>query len=251
MTVDPVSAASAHSECAPAAVQQDSQLAEQQVEDAYLAWQQSLRVLTTDAATLALWQEHRYRFAHRVGLALLTTPSVGSASVVGPVVYGIYTTAGLCYIGQTHEAERRLKDLPVGDSHHLGNTLPPELWERVVVLRWPALLPMVPAVERSAVEAMGNETCGLAIEHGLQLATAPLLNRRRRHPNGGWTERNLVKSRSRGALHAGLIPHLCEVALATLQDLATAEVPLGEAFLDTRAGRIVQPGRIRTSHGGV
>jgi hypothetical protein len=91
---------------------------------------------------------------------------------------------------------------------------------------------------------MGNETCGLAVEHALQLATAPLLNRRRRHPNGGWTERRLEASRSRGALNAGSIPRLCEAALTTLEELAAAQVPAPEATLDTASGRIVLPHRI-------
>jgi hypothetical protein len=177
-------------------------------------------------------------------MALLTTTSAGSAGVVGPVVYGIYTAAGLCYIGQTHQAERRLGDLPVGESHHLGNTLPPELWDRVIVLRWPALLPLVPADERSTVEEIGDEICGLTLEHALQVANAPLLNLRRRGRNGEWRARNLAKSRSRGAVHTGRLPHLCEIALATWQDLASAHIPAGEFVRDAPAGRIVLPVRI-------
>jgi hypothetical protein len=244
MTADPVASAASPGEILPKTVQPFRGPEEQQVEGLYLAWQESLRVLTADAPTLALWQEHRYRFAHRVRMALLTAPAGGVAGVVGPVIYGIYTPAGLCYIGQTTEAERRLGDLPVGESHHVGNTLPPELWERVVVLRWPALLPLVPADERSAVEEIGDEICGLALEHALQVATAPLLNLRRRGHNGEWKARNLTKSRSRGAVHAARLPRLCEVALATWQDLATAQVPGEEFMWDARAGRIVLPSRI-------
>lgn len=244
MTADPVASAAGPGEILPKTVQQLRGPGEQHVQGLYLAWQESLRVLTADAPTLALWQEHRYRFAHRVRMALLTAPAAGVAGVVGPVIYGIYTSAGLCYIGQTTEAERRLGDLPVGESHHVGNTLPPELWERVVVLRWPTLLPLVPADERSAAEDIGDEICGLALEHALQVATLPLLNLRRRGHNGEWKARNLTESRSRGAVHAARLPRLCEVALATWQDLATTQVPDEEFMWDTRAGRIVLPSRI-------
>ncbi|MET8100692.1 hypothetical protein ABZV29_30220 [Streptomyces sp. NPDC005236] len=228
----------------PETAQQIRSPGEQRVEGLYLAWQESLRFLTADAPTLALWQEHRYRFAHRVRMALLAAPAGGAASMMGPVIYGIYAPAGLCYIGQTTEAERRLGDLPVGESHHLGNTLPPELWDRVVVLHWPALLPMVPADERSTAEEVGDEVCGLALEHALQVATTPLLNLRRRGHNGEWKPRNLTKSRSRGAVHAARLPRLCEITLATWQDLATAQVPDEEFMRDTRAGRVVLPSRI-------
>lgn len=71
-----------------------------------------------------------------------------SSGTAGPVLYGVFASgAGLCYVGQTQEAERRLRDLPVGESHHLANTVPPEVWERVVVIRWPLLLCEAPRSE--------------------------------------------------------------------------------------------------------
>ncbi|QJT07043.1 hypothetical protein G9272_25285 [Streptomyces asoensis] len=217
---------------------------EQQIEGFYFAWQESLRGLTADASTLALWQERRYRFAHRVRRALLGASFAGSASVVGPVIYGIYTVAGLCYIGQTHEAERRLGDLPVGESHHVGNTLPPELWDRVVVLRWPALLPTIPTKERATIEEIGYEVCGLALEYALQVKTGPLLNIRRRDRNGEWRARDLGKSRSRGAVHAARLPGLCQIVLATWHELEAVQIPDEEFVWDTQSGRIVLPARI-------
>jgi hypothetical protein len=33
----------------------------------------------------------------------------------------------------------------VGESHHLANTVPPETWERVVVVQWPSLLGRISA----------------------------------------------------------------------------------------------------------
>ena len=57
------------------------------------------------------------------------------------IVSGVYLPGtGLCYVGQTQEARRRLRDLPIGESHHLAMTAPPELWTRVIVVQWAELL---------------------------------------------------------------------------------------------------------------
>lgn len=46
------------------------------------------------------------------------------------------------------------------------------------------------------------------------------------------------------AVHAERLPVLCEIALATWQELATDQVPDGKFIWDTRAGRIVLHARI-------
>lgn len=216
-------------------------MGDQAYEDVYRAWRSSLTTLLEDASLLARWQERRYQFAHRVG-ALLTELYGNSSATRGPVLYGVFASgAGLCYVGQTQEAERRLRDLPVGESHHLANTVPPEVWERVVVIRWPLLLSEVPESERWEVEAMGSAVCGLALEHARQLATAPPLNSRRRRTSGDWQHRDLARSRSRGAIHSQRIPELSRLTLATWNALADAEVPKGAAIVTTVIGRVVFP----------
>jgi hypothetical protein len=73
--------------------------------------------------------------------------------VTGDVLYGVYIAGGgLLYVGQTHDAWRRLRDLPVGESHHLATTVPPETWERVAVVQWPELLDRVPHEESQVAE---------------------------------------------------------------------------------------------------
>ncbi|MGA5470021.1 hypothetical protein ACPCUK_14640 [Streptomyces arboris] len=214
---------------------------DQTYDDAYRGWRTSLTTLLADPARLARWQERRFQFAHRVGSLLTDGHGVGPA-VTGPALYGVFAAgAGLCYVGQTQEAERRLRDLPVGESHHLANTVPPELWERVVVIRWPLLLPEAPVNERSLVDEMGPTICGLALEHALQVATAPPLNSRRRRTSGDWQPRNLAQSRSRGAIHAQSLPGLTKLALAAWVSLSKMEIPEYSAVVDTGIGRAVSP----------
>ncbi|MFJ6125136.1 hypothetical protein ACIQKE_08600 [Streptomyces griseoviridis] len=224
-------------------------MTDQAYESAYLTWRSSLATLLADAAQLERWQERRYRFAHRVG-ALLTEAHGESPAVTGPVLYGVFATgAGLCYVGQTQEAERRLRDLPVGESHHLANTVPPELWEKVVVIRWPLLLSGVSGAEQSLVEEMGPVVCGLALEHALQVVTNPPLNSRRRRTSGDWRPRNLTQSRSRGALHAQRIPELSRLVHASWTALSQAAAAGHPTVIAGDAGRVVFPSALHEPPG--
>jgi hypothetical protein len=156
-------------------------------------WRQALQELTRDSRSAAEWRFSRYTFAYRLGAALAKDPETGGV-ITGPVVYGIWLNWGLIYIGQTGEADRRLRDLPVGESHHLANTFPPEIWSRVVVLPWPRLPPA-----RAAIERMPQEDAGLGLEYGLQSLLSPLANASRRTPAGSWRAVDWTSSRSRGA----------------------------------------------------
>lgn len=236
--------------CGPWMISGVVPVSDQAYEDACRTWRSSLATLLGDASLLARWQERRYQFAHRVG-ALLTERHGDSSATTGPVLYGVFASgAGLCYVGQTREAERRLRDLPVGESHHLANTVPPEVWERVVVIRWPLLLSEAPRSEQLEVESMGSTVCGLALEHVLQLATAPPLNsRRRRRTSGDWQPRNLARSRSRGAVHSERIPELSRLTLAAWNTLSEAEVPRASAVVTTGVGRVVFPSALHERPG--
>lgn len=83
-----------------------------------------MHLLTDSAVAARLWRERRYAFAYRLGEELAGATAELSP-VTGPAVYGIWLKWGLLYIGQTTEAARRLRDLPVGESHHLANTFLP------------------------------------------------------------------------------------------------------------------------------
>jgi hypothetical protein len=200
----------------------------------------------SDAPRLARWQERRFRFAHHVG-ELLTKPFGNSPATTGPALYGVFLAGvELCYVGQTLEADRRLRDLPVGESHHLANTAPPEVWDRVVVVRWTDLLARIPGPEQKAATELGDGVCGLALEHRLQLEFLPPLNSRRRQRSGEWRPRDHAQSRSRGAANAHALPVLWQEVRATWQHLAASPPPPQDVpILTAAAGRAIFPSRDR------
>jgi hypothetical protein len=169
---------------------------------------------------------------------------VGQTSTHPPVVesavYGIWLKWGLLYVGQTNEASRRLRDLPVGESHHLANTFPPEIWDRVIVIDWPSL----PEAEGTLAQ-VDRATVGLAIEHRLQVRVQPLANASRRTKDGGWRDTDRGKSRSRGAKAADAIGELAHV-VDRLWDIAAAHEPDSEPL--PTAVRCVRPGDLLREH---
>ncbi len=212
-------------------------------EEAFDRWRQAaLESLASPERVLA-WQDRRYRFAHQVGQLLTDPARAGAAPLVGHVVYGVYVAdAGLLYVGQTGDARRRLRDLPVGESHHLATTVPPETWERVVVVEWPALLSSAPGSEARAAEELSHQTCGLALEHLLQVTYRPVMTARRRTGAGEWTTRHIDSSHSRGAVHGGQFPGLFQAVRAVWDELARTPVLVGgDLAVYVGAGRVTFP----------
>ncbi len=127
------------------------------------------------------------------------------------VVYGVWLVGHShpVYIGQTTDAHRRLWDLPIGESHHLSNSFPPEIWGRVIVVRWGAILMKNEMKYRSIfrhIEEMGIvgrtgqlKAIGLGLEHLLQSRDKPLMNCRTKRRDGTWRQVNWSNSRSVGA----------------------------------------------------
>lgn len=163
-------------------------------------WAEALTDLTATRTEAARWREDRYRFAHKLGELLTMAPD---GPVTGPAIYGVYMPWGPLYIGQTLRSERRLRDLPIGESHHLANTFPPEVWNRVIVLRWMHL----PGAE-NAVEQHGQAAVSLALEHNLLSEFEPMVNVRQRTRGGAWRTVDLGRSASVGARTWSLIPEL-------------------------------------------
>lgn len=168
-------------------------LVESHASHAQVAWLESLDTLTASRDAARAWREQRYQFAYRVGEALIHAGDNGT-SISGPVVYGVWLRWGLLYVGQTIDARRRLRDLPIGESHHLANTFPPELWERIIVIAWHRL-----TSARELLTRLGPKPIGLALEHRLLLHGAPLVNSSRRTTQGRWRAVDWSRSRSVGA----------------------------------------------------
>lgn len=173
-------------------------------DDAYVAWLDSLRALLESPESARRWRQHRYQFSHRLGEALAARVD-GKPPVTGSAIYGIWLEWGLIYVGQTTDAARRLRDLPIGESHHLATTFPPEVWHKVVVIAWPQL----PSAA-GLVDQLGNVTVGLALEYLLQLRANPLANEARRTGRGEWRLIDRTRSLSAGAKAASQVSALFE-----------------------------------------
>jgi hypothetical protein len=209
----------------------------------FIRWRAAVEDALRSPADVLAWQDRRYQFAHRLGQLLTQPARPGGRPVDGHVLYGVTIAgAGLVYIGQSTDARRRLRDLPVGESHHLATTIPPEAWARVLVIEWPALLATIPDDEPRTASGLGYATCGLALEHHLQLACRPILSARRRGSAGTWSPRNLDSSRSRGAQACQQLPQLCHAVTAAWEALASVPAPAsGPPVTCTRTGRVVFP----------
>ena len=210
------------------------------VEDAFAQWQNALLNLLNSPQRVLAWQDRRYHFAHQIGQLLSNPSKTGADPVTGHVVYGVYVSgAGLLYVGQTGDARRRLRDLPVGESHHVAGTVPPETWERIVLVEWPKLLTSISAPEKAAAEQAGRQVCGLAMEYLLQVTYHPVMAGRRRTGTGQWVERNLDRSQSRGAISSGQFPELFGALRAAWDRLA--QIPDAEPVAYLPTGRAIFP----------
>ena len=215
-------------------------------DEAFGRWRAAMLDSLASPERVLAWQDRRYQFAHRIGQLLTNPARPDTAPVTGHVVYGVYVAgAGLLYIGQTGDAKRRLRDLPVGESHHLAMTVPPEIWDRVIVVQWPDLLPSMPYSELLAAEQLGLQTSGLALEHLLQVTYRPVMTARRRSSTGEWAARRIDSSRSRGAVNSARLPHLFDAVRAVWAQLADAPGREdGYPAVHTDAGRVIFPGLV-------
>jgi hypothetical protein len=209
---------------------------------AFDRWRHALLEALDSPDAIMAWQDRRYQFAHELGELLASAAEPDIAPITGHAVYGIYVAGGgLLYVGQTTNARRRLRDLPVGESHHLAMTVPPEVWDRVIVIAWPSLLAAVSPEEAQAAEQLGHATCGLALEYLLQTTYRPVMLARRRSTGGRWTPRHIDTSRSKGATSSTRFPELFNAVQARWQALINAQPATGQAVVYFDAGRAVMP----------
>jgi hypothetical protein len=227
---------------------QNDTAAERLGTDAYTAWHHALKELTGDRQRFDSWRKQRYAFAHRVGI-LLTEAHPPSPVVTGPALYGVYLAGtGLCYVGQTQEAKRRLRDLPIGESHHLAVTVPPELWTRVIVVQWAELL--APAAGDHDWAIANMKACGEALEYLLHCNFHPPINCHTRTKGGSYRERPPENSKSKAAISSASFSHLFKVVLGAWSDLEAIADPApddGRIADYSSYGRVIFPSALSAS----
>jgi len=209
--------------------------------NAFDEWREVMRTLLSSRESLSDWQDQRFALAHQIG-GLLSGRFGYGEPIDARVLYGVYVAGlGVVYVGQTGDAIRRLYDLAIGESHHLAATVPPELWERVVVIEWRTLLAEITDAEQAVIHGLGTETTSLALEILFQRELDPPINSRRRSADGTWRARQPSNRASRGALAAPLIPELFNVAREAWQALAMVETPAEDSIIRSHRGRVVFP----------
>lgn len=214
-------------------------------------WLEAITALTGSPEDALQHLSRRLRFNTAVAQAL-----VESNQVLNRVVYGVWLNQHVSpiYIGQTQDGARRLWDLPIGESHHLANSFPPEIWTRVVVVYWDQFHPEVEAV--CAKLATGRDpviqetprlkTIGLALEHRLQRHFQPLFNGRKKTDSGEWLSVDYARSQSIGARAAPNVDILFEAVLKVFNRLAW-EPPNTGGMVEISGGKAVFPRRIAES----
>ncbi len=192
----------------------------------------NLRAATRTPELALSYQETRYRFLAELAGHIAGLTVSGSLNNWGPVVYGVWLHKHKTpvYIGQSMKGQRRLWDLPIGESHHLGFTFPPETWGRVVVVAWWHIMAtnllLRAQVLTDVAGALGinldnldearvpetvtelDKVIGTGLEYRLQLSEKPLFNLRRKTRNGSLRDVGLKDLRSKGA---GLGPSIDKI----------------------------------------
>ena len=145
--------------------------------------------------------------------------------------------------------------MPVGESHHLSNTYPPEIWERIQVLHWRQVLKLegydLTVLEAQVAEHFSTKPVdalkliGMAIEFLFQNEAMPELNVRSKLRSGGFREVGIGTSASRQAIIArrwmgSLFPILLD---HWMRLEAGADAHSGPA-MHTLTGSVIFPSRI-------
>ncbi|MCC6415439.1 MAG: hypothetical protein IT582_05990 [Opitutaceae bacterium] len=109
-------------------------------EEEYRNWAESCRLLNADEKKARDFRARRYAFTHSLANELIRNLPAGGDDQVIYAVHLMGKHNQPVYLGTSSEGRRRLWDLPIGESHHLSNTYPPETWARVQILHWKRLL---------------------------------------------------------------------------------------------------------------
>ncbi|GAB1795502.1 hypothetical protein [Priestia megaterium] len=98
------------------------------------------REFFSDEDSITRYIKIRFAFACDVFQTLQWGLEGESDNLTEPIVYCVKMSTKTIYIGQSLDSQRRIKDLPIGESHHFAKSIPPELWEKIIVIRWSRIL---------------------------------------------------------------------------------------------------------------
>ena len=193
--------------------------------DKLTTWIASLHDLTSSLASTVEYRNLRASFASEVGRQIMSAASI-SQGRENYCIYGIWLDGHdtPIYIGQTMQAERRLWDLPIGESHHLANSFPPEIWKKIVIIRWYDALTEESSLQDLILAGISKGVIGLSLEYFLQSKYKPLVNCNRRRRDGKWQEKDIGKSKSRGSLMISDIATVCAEILDIWLELSEIDV---------------------------
>lgn len=221
----------------------------------YQRWAALCREVNADAERSRRFREQRYAFNHRLARHLVENLPARRRD---QVIYAVHLAGDHpcpAYLGTSTEGHRRLWDLPVGESHHLSNTYPPETWERVTILHWRQVL-MEESYDLTTLAAQVGEhfpvepaevmkLIGMGIEFLFQKETNPELNIRIKLRRGGFRKAGLDTSASRQALIARRwMEPLFPILWDHWQKLGAAAAGHAGPALHTPTGSVVFPTRI-------
>ncbi|MCU5632909.1 GIY-YIG nuclease family protein [Bacillus cereus] len=89
----------------------------------------------SDKDSIKRYIQIRFAFACDVFQILQQGLEEDGNNVREPIIYGVIMSNKSIYIGQSLDSQRRIKDLPIGESHHFAKTIPTELWEKIIVIK--------------------------------------------------------------------------------------------------------------------
>ncbi len=223
--------------------------------DPHDRWLDSLLAMTMTPEQASKYLDGRLEFTTLIAQQLTL-----GAGREPQVVYGVWLEAHNepVYIGQTTDGPRRMWDLPIGESHHLSNSFPPEIWGRIVVVHWGDLLRRHQAEFTHIIEHLEDggftepakqlEAIGLGLEHLLQSRDRPLMNRRTKRRDGTWRNVSWSGSGSRGARAAPHLGALFNRVDAVWQALCTNSPSPDGATQIVDGGVAVYPSLLRRRH---
>jgi hypothetical protein len=221
--------------------------------DPYDDWIKALLQLTRSPAHAHEFQIRRYSFSASLAQSLIDSlPEPG----LDRVLYGVWINehSAPVYVGQTSEGRRRLWDLPIGESHHLANTFPPEIWARVVHVNWQHMLEdkgLLDEIVQVLTTSYGIPTAtvltdlGLGLEFLLQRAQMPLFNSNKKTRAGQWRAVSYANGTSRGARIAPFLNSAFQHVLECWNELVSLE-SMGMSQVVREFGSVVYPAVLRS-----